>query len=187
MATVFPQITENLIAFIKSQPVYFVATAAAQGRVNMSPKGMDSLRVVDPLRVMWLNVSGSGNETAAHIRSHNRMTLMFCGFTGDARILRLYGHARVIHPRDAEWPSLLAQFPKYAGARQIFDLAIDRVQVSCGTGVPVMRFEAERGPDELLPFYANMPGGGVEAYWARKNRVSIDGENTGTVDEDQNS
>jgi Pyridoxamine 5'-phosphate oxidase len=185
MATVFPKLTDNLIAFIQAQPLFFVATAGADGRVNLSPKGMDSLRVIDPHTVAWLNLTGSGNETAVHVRENGRMTLMFCALEGPARILRLYGKATVLHPRDTEWPGAVSPFPTFAGARQVFRLAIECTQVSCGTGVPLMEKKGERDPTELLPFYADMPEGGLEAYWARKNRLSIDGRPTGIFEDEQ--
>jgi hypothetical protein len=178
MATA-PKLNTTLINFIKAQPCFFVGTAAADGRVNISPKGLDSLRVESDTRIVWLNLSGSGNETAAHVRELPRMTLMFCAMSGDAMILRLYGTAKVTHPGDADWQRLSAQFPKMAGSRQIFELEIDLVQTSCGTGVPLMQFVSERGPDELLPFYDEMGEDGVKAYWRRKNRTSIDGKETG--------
>jgi Pyridoxamine 5'-phosphate oxidase len=173
------QLNANLIAFITSQPLFFVATAAPDGRVNVSPKGLDSLRVLDERRICWLSLSGSGNETAAHVRECPRMTLMFCAFGGEARIVRVYGQARVIHPADDGWAASIAQFPPMAGSRQVFELDIDLVTLSCGTGVPLMRLEKQRGPDELLPFYAEMGPTGVEAFWQRKNRLSIDGKPTG--------
>jgi len=171
--------------FIEKQHLFFVATAGANGTVNLSPKGLDSLRILDDDRIVWLNLSGSGNETASHLRSFNRMTLMFCSFEGDALILRLYGTAKTFHPRDDGWSELVSLFPEMAGSRQVFDMAIDRVQTSCGTGVPLMRFEAQRGSDELLPFYEEMGPDGVKAYWTRKNGVSIDGLETGTIGTDQ--
>jgi hypothetical protein len=171
----------SLRAFILRQKLFFVATAAADGRVNMSPKGMDSLRIIDDNRIVWLNVTGSGNETAAHLRSMNRMTLMFCAFEGDALILRVYGTAQTLHPYDAGWEKAVAQFPTMAGSRQIFDVTIDMVQTSCGTGVPIMPFAQERGPDELLPYYADMGEDGVRDYWQRKNVESIDGLKTGIL------
>ena len=169
----------TLTGFIRRQKLFFVATAAASGRVNMSPKGMDSLRIIDDRNILWLNLTGSGNETAAHLRDTNRMTLMFCAFEGHALILRVYGTARVLHPRDAGWDAAIARFPPMPGSRQIFDMNIDLVQTSCGTGVPVMTFEKERGPEELLPFYAEMGDDGVRDYWRRKNSQSIDGADTG--------
>ena len=174
-----PKLNTTLIKFIKAQPMFFVGTAAAGGRVNMSPKGLESLRVLSETKIIWLNLSGSGNETAAHVRELPRMTLMFCAFEGDAMILRVYGTAKVLHPDDEGWDQLIAQFPNMPGSRQIFELEIDLVQTSCGTGVPLMDFVAERGPTEMLPFYEEMGENGVKAYWARKNRQSIDGKETG--------
>lgn len=171
------------IAFIEMQKLFFVATAATQGSVNLSPKGMDSLRVLSPKRIVWLSVSGSGNETAAHVVENARMTLMFCAFEGNAKIVRTYGSAKLIYPRDEQWAELIDLFPSMAGSRQIFDLSIDRVLYSCGTGVPVYEYQHDRGPDELLPFYEKMGEQGVLAYWRRKNRVSIDGKPTHILDE----
>jgi Pyridoxamine 5'-phosphate oxidase len=173
------KLNSTLTTFIEAQPLFFVATAAPDGRVNLSPKGLDSLRILSDTKIIWLSLSGSGNETAAHLIESPRMTLMFCAFEGDARILRVYGKAKTIHPADTDWALHIAQFPAMAGSRQIFDLEIDLVQTSCGTGVPVMRFEAQRGPSELLPFYEEMGPDGVRAYWTRKNTLSIDGKPTG--------
>ncbi len=164
--------------FIERQKVFFVATAANTGRVNLSPKGADSLRILGDNRLIWLNLSGSGNETAGHLRLQNRITLMFCSFEGDALILRLYGTARVIHPRDDDWEQMIAHFPPMAGSRQVFDVTIDALQTSCGARVPVMRFEKDRVVDELLPYYDEMGPDGVEDYWRRKNTETIDGFDT---------
>ena len=171
------------IKFIEAQRLFFVATAATEGSVNLSPKGMDSLRVLSPQRIVWLSVSGSGNETAAHVVENARMTLMFCAFEGKAKIVRAYGSARVIYPRNEKWAELIGLFPTMAGSRQIFDLSIDRVLYSCGTGVPVYAHQHDRGPSELLPFYEKMGEEGVRAYWQRKNRISIDGKPTDIFDE----
>ena len=173
----------TLRAFIERQPMFFVATAARDGRVNVSPKGMDTLRVRNDNRIIWLNLSGSGNETAAHIRDLNRMTLMFCAFEGDAMILRVYGTATVLHPRDTAWAEASTDFESLAGSRQIFDLNVDLVQTSCGTGVPVMQWVKSRGETELLPYYEDMGPQGVQDYWRRKNTRSIDGQPTGIFDE----
>lgn len=170
-------------AFIERQKLFFVATAAETGRVNLSPKGADSLRILDDKRILWLNFSGSGNETAGHILRQNRITMMFCAFDGNALILRLYGTARVIHPRDADWDELIGQFPKMAGSRQMFDVTIEAVQTSCGTGVPIMAFERDRVGDELLSYYEDMGPEGVEAYWRKKNTETIDGFDTALFDE----
>jgi len=166
-------------SFIGQQKLFFVATAAPDGRVNLSPKALDTLRVLTPSRLVWLSLTGSGNETAAHLLESDRMTLMFCAFEGQAGILRVYGHACAIHPRDAEWAQLRHLFPPMAAARQVFDLAIDLVTTSCGTGLPVYAFERERGTSELLPFYEAMDDGRLQDYWAKKNTVSIDGKPTG--------
>lgn len=111
---------------------------------------------MDDRRIVWLSVTGSGNETAAHLRQTPRMTLMFCAFEGDALTLRVYGSARVIHPGDADWDSLSAHFPAYAGACNIFDLSIELVTTACGTGVPEMQVIRPRADTELLPFYEDM-------------------------------
>ncbi len=164
--------------------MFFVATAAREGRVNVSPKGMDSLRVLGPRRVVWLNLTGSGNETAAHVAASGRMTLMFMSVSPSSLILRLYGRARAVHPRDAEWDELVSLFPPMAGSRQIFDVAVDAASSSCGSGVPVMTVEAIRGNDELEPFYAAMTEEQLRDYWSRKNVTSIDGLPTGIFEGD---
>ncbi len=169
----------TLRTFIEKQPMFFVASAGAKGRVNLSPKGMDTLRIVDDQKITWLNLSGSGNETAAHVQENGRMTLMFCAFEGEARILRVYGNAKVLHPRDEAWAARLRDFPAIAGSRQVFDLDIDLVQTSCGTGVPLMDFRKSRGEEELVPFYEEMGEEGVKDYWRRKNLETIDGTATG--------
>lgn len=158
--------------------MFFVATAAADGQVNLSPKGLDSLRILSKKRILWLNLSGSGNETAAHVSEHNRITLMFCAFEGPALIVRVYGTARVIHPRDNNWNDLIGFFPTMAGARQLFDIEVSFTQASCGSGVPFYEFKGQRGEKELLPFYEKMGTAGVTRYWETKNQVSIDGKPT---------
>ncbi len=173
----------TLRAFIERQPLFFVATAAREGRVNLSPKGMDTLRILAEDRIVWLNLSGSGNETAAHLRDSPRMTLMFCAFEGEAMILRVYGTAAATHPHDPGWEAAVARFPRLAGSRQVFDLTVEMVQTSCGTGVPLMTLAGERGPSELVPFYEEMGPDGVRDYWRRRNAVSLDGRPTGTVPE----
>lgn len=179
----FRKLNRRQIAFIEQQKMFFVATAAADGRVNLSPKGADTLRVVDGNRIRWMSLSGSGNETAGHLKALNRITMMFCAFEGAALILRCYGTARVIHPRDPDWTEAIADFPVMAGTRQVFDVAIDRVQTSCGTGVPLMAYGGERAADELLPFYADMGPEGVEAHWRKKNLETIDGMPTGLFED----
>lgn len=177
MGQQFSEISERLRTFIEAQHVYFVGTAARDGRVNISPKGLDSLRVLGPDRVVWLNGTGSGNETAAHLLDHPRMTIMFCSFDAKPLILRLYGTARAIHAGDAEWTDLLALFPPMQGSRNIFVLDIDLVQTSCGFGVPFMDFQADR--ETMAQWAAKKGADGVAAYQQEKNRVSLDGLPTG--------
>ena len=173
----------TLKAFIERQPVFFVASAAQDGRVNLSPKGADSLRILSDTQILWLNLSGSGNETAGHLARLNRLTMMFCAFEGDALILRVYGTAKTIHPRDREWQDYVGHFPEMAGSRQIFLVNIDSVQTSCGTGVPVMQFVANRADTELVPYYADLGEDGVEKYWRKKNVQTIDGFETGLFED----
>lgn len=175
------KLNRSFRTFIERQTLFFVATAAPTGRVNLSPKGLDSLRILSDTHIRWLSLSGSGNETAAHIRQSPRMTLMFCAFEGDALTLRVYGNARVTHPRDAGWDEMVAQFPDYAGARNIYDLEIDLVTTSCGTSVPEMTITRDRARTELEPWYAKMSPEELEAFWRKKNTVSLDGEPTGLL------
>lgn len=180
MGKQFSELSPQLMRFIGEQKLFFVGTATADSSVNVSPKGMDSLRVLDSRRVLWLNVTGSGNETAAHVRNNPRMTLMFCAFHGDPMILRLYGTARAVHRKDADWPALFALFTPLPGARQIFDLTIERVQTSCGMAVPFFNYEGER---EQLNRWAEKQGPeGVQEYWRKKNQTSIDGLPTHIVE-----
>ena len=144
MAKQFPEISETLEKFITQQKIFFVATADVDGRVNVSPKGGDSLRVLNKNQVIWLNLTGSGNETAPHLAATNRLTLMFCSFTEKPVILRLYGSGRTIHPNDKRWDQLNDLFPENIGARQIFDIKIDLVQTSCGFQVPFFEYKGER-------------------------------------------
>ena len=172
MAKQYNELSEKLIEFIIKQKIFFVGTATADSRVNISPKGMDSLRVLNQHRVIWLNVTGSGNETSAHIQQNPRMTLMFCALEGAPAILRLYGMARVIHKTDREWDELFAYLQPLPGARQIFDLAIDLVQTSCGMGVPYFDYTGDR---ELLSDWATKNGNeNIKQYWTDKNQLSID-------------
>jgi hypothetical protein len=173
MGTRYDAITDRHRAFIEAQPVFFVATAAPGGRVNLSPKGLDSLRVLGPNQVAWLNVTGSGNETAAHLLESPRMTVMFCSFVREPMILRLYGTARGVHAGDFEWDELVGLFPPRVGARQVFVMDVDLVQKSCGYAVPLMDFVAER---TVLDSWASKKGvEGLAAYRQEKNVVSLDG------------
>jgi hypothetical protein len=173
MAKMYPALNDQHAQFIAQQKIFFVATATADSRVSVSPKGMDTLRIVDANRVAWLNVTGSGNETAAHVQLCPRMTMMFCAFAGDPLILRLYGNVRVIHRNDAQWDAAYALFQPTPGARQIFDLAVDLVQTSCGQAVPHFSYEGER--DQLIEWSKKKGEDGIRKYWEDKNQKSIDG------------
>lgn len=177
MATQYDAIGDDHRAFIEAQHLFFVATAARNGRVNVSPKGLDSLRVLGPNRVVWLNGTGSGNETAAHLLDIPRMTLMFCAVEGKPLILRLYGTARAIHEPDAEWGELAALFPPMRGARNIFDLQVDLVQTSCGFGVPLFDYVGQR--DLMDSWAAAREGERLREYQEKNNLTSIDGYPTG--------
>lgn len=148
MADFFDALDPKHVAMIENQPMFFVATAAADGRINLSPKGYDAFRVLSPSRVAYLDLGGSGNETHAHVIADQvdagRITLMFCNFQRPALILRIYGKAAPVLPQDEGWEELAAQFTLLPGTRQIFDIAVESVQTSCGWGVPFMSFEAER-------------------------------------------
>ena len=173
MGQQYGELSDTHVAFIARQKMFFVGTATADSRVNVSPKGMDSFRVLGKNRVAWLNVTGSGNETAAHVQLLPRMTIMFCSFEGDPLILRLYGKAKAVHPGDPEWDELFPQFAPLPGARQIFDVEVDLVQSSCGMAVPLYDYAGER---EMLLDWARKKGdAGIRQYWADKNRTSIDG------------
>ncbi|GAB3121791.1 pyridoxamine 5'-phosphate oxidase family protein [Novispirillum itersonii] len=181
MGTQYPALTEEHRSFIAAQKIFFVGTATADSLVNISPKGMDSFRVLSDTRVAWLNVTGSGNESAAHVRLNPRMTLMFCAFSGKPVILRLYGRARVLHPHDADWTEMAALFPALPGARQIFDVQVDLVQTSCGMAVPFYEYAGDRS---ALNDWATRQGeDGLIKYRDKKNRLSLDGLPTGIFPE----
>ena len=172
----FNEIGDQRREFIEQQKMFFVGTADSDGRGNVSPKGMDSLKVMGDNRVVWLNMTGSGNETAAHLIENDRMTIMFCAFEGSPMILRLFGHAKVIHPRDSEWDGLFSMFRGIPGARQIMDMQVDLVQESCGMAVPLFDFNEQR---DLLVQWADRKGDqGLHDYWESRNQVSIDGKPT---------
>ena len=176
MAKILDCITPKLQKFIEKQPIFFIGTAAETGNVSVSPKGMDSLRVVENNKVIWLNMTGSGNETAAHLLQNDRMTMMFCAFEGKPLILRLYGNAKIYHKRDPEFAQFTPLFPTYTGARQIIEVSINKVQTSCGFAVPLMDFKQER---TLLSDWSDKQGEDkIEAYWENKNTKSIDGFET---------
>lgn len=144
MAEFFDSLDDKHIAMIEKQPVFFVATSAEDARINLSPKGYDAFRIIAPDRVAYLDLGGSGNETHAHLAADGRITLMFCNFDRPALILRIYGHGRAVLPQDSEWAALAERFEIFPGTRQIFDIAVESVQTSCGWGVPFMEYREER-------------------------------------------
>jgi hypothetical protein len=172
MAEFTDHLTDAHVAMISRQSVFFVATAAAEGRINLSPKGYDSFRVLSPHRVAWLDLGGSGNETHAHLLADGRITVMMCNFQQPALILRIYGRGRPVLPGDDDWETLASAFTLLPGTRQIFDIAVESVQTSCGWGVPVMELDHER--TTLVKYHAQQaPETWVAKYQARDR--SIDG------------
>lgn len=175
MAKVFDSIPDVLASWIAEQPMFFVASAplAGDGHVNLSPKGLDTFRVLTPNRVGYLDLTGSGNETSAHLAENGRVTIMLCAFTGPPRILRLFGHGRTVLPTHAEWPSTVGSFPEQTGVRQVIVIDVDRVQTSCGYAVPRMDMVEQR---VTLTRWAEHQGvEGLDDYRRRENRSSLDG------------
>jgi pyridoxamine 5'-phosphate oxidase-like protein len=169
------EITPEIEEFIRAQALFFVATAplAGDGHLNLSPKGLDTFRVLSPTRVGYLDLTGSGNETAAHVSENGRITLMFCAFAGKPNILRLFGRGSLVLPGSAQWSELIERFTMIAGARQIIVCDVDRVQNSCGMAVPLMKFEGHR--EALVKWAVGKGEQGLNEYRAKKNRRSIDG------------
>jgi pyridoxamine 5'-phosphate oxidase-like protein len=175
VAQVVEEITPELREFVEAQPVFFVATAprADDGHVNVSPKGLDTFRVLGPHSVAYLDLTGSGAETIAHLRENGRITLMFCAFTGRPNIVRLYGRGRVVQVGTDEAEPLLECFPDIPGARSVIVVDVTRVSTSCGYAVPLMQ---EVGPRRALVDWAEKRGDdGLTEYRATKNTTSIDG------------
>jgi len=169
------EITDDVRRFIEKQHVFFVGTApiTSRGHVNVSPKGLDTFRVLSPTQVAYLDLTGSGNETAAHVSENQRLTLMFCAFSGKPRILRIYCKGRVILRESAEWQGLLALFPDHVGIRQIILGDVESLNTSCGYSVPEMAFMGER--DTLTKWSERKGERGLIDYRRAKNRVSLDG------------
>ncbi len=182
MAKFYDTLTPDLQQFIAAQKIFFVATAPQEGRINLSPKGMDSFRCLDERNVGYLDVTGSGNETAAHLAQNGRMTIMFCSFSEKPLILKLYGRGRVIRQQDDAWQEYHAHFPAQPGERQIILLEVDSAQTSCGYGVPVV--EGLMRERDTLKNWAEKKGEkGIRDYWLRNNQTSIDGLPTHLLDD----
>lgn len=175
MGSLFAALDDDLQAFIAGQQMFFVATAplAREGHINLSPKGLDSFRILGPKSVAYLDLAGSGIETVAHTRENGRITLMFCAFEGRPRILRLYGQGRVVERGDAEWDQYEPLFPHYTGTRSVIVVEIERIADSCGWGVPLYQFQGHRS--QLVDFADTKGPEKIAQYMAEKNRESIDG------------
>ncbi|WP_435414080.1 pyridoxamine 5'-phosphate oxidase family protein [Polaribacter aestuariivivens] len=173
MSKFYTKITSRLQKFIEAQKIFFVATAPTSGRINLSPKGMDSFRIIEENRVLWLNVTGSGNETAAHLLENERITIMFCSFEKVPNILRLYGKGKEIKEGDVSWDELISLFPETPGTRQIFDIKVESAQTSCGMSIPYMEYKGER--NDLNDWAKEQGKEGIKNYWKKTNQQSIDG------------
>ena len=186
MGKAYDTISDELQTFIRQQHLFFVATAplSADGHINLSPKGMDTFRIFDANHVAYLDITGSGNETSAHITENGRVTFMFCAFEGPPNIVRLYGTGKTVLPTDAEWDDLSGHFTPHVGARQIIVADIHRVSTACGYAVPFMDFKAER---ETLTKYWDAKAETKADYQRRKHSASIDGLPTpiGALQEEQ--
>jgi len=168
-------INDELKAWIAEQQMFFVATAPLDenGLVNCSPKGLDSFTVLDDHTVAYLDLTGSGAETIAHLKENGRIVIMFCAFGPTAKIVRLYGRGEVIEPRHSEFDSWVGRFPRYPGARSVIRVRVRRVMDSCGYGVP--RYDCV-GQRDTLPKWAERKGAdGISRYWETTNRRSLDG------------
>lgn len=175
MAKLYPEIIDQLSEFMAAQSVFFVASAplSPEGHVNLSPKGLDTFRVLGPNRVAYLDLTGSGNETAAHLGENGRITFMFCAFEGRPRILRLFGRGHAVLPGSDDWADLVETFPEMPGVRQIIVADIHRVHTSCGYGVPRLGPPQER--DQLTRWAERKGEEGLAEYRREKNTSSIDG------------
>lgn len=169
------QITPELAAWIERQRMFFVATAplAAEGRINCSPKGLDTLRILDPRTIAYLDLTGSGIETVAHLRQNGRIVLMFCAFEGPPKILRLHGQGTVLTAGEAGFAELVTRFPELPGVRSVIRIAVQRISESCGFGVPEYEFTGNR--DQLAKWAVAKGDAGLAAYRAAKNAASVDG------------
>jgi hypothetical protein len=173
MAKFYTELNESLREFIEAQRIFFNASAPNQGRINVSPKGLDTFRVLSGRRVGYLDLTGSECETAAHIAENGRLTLMFCSFEGKPLILRLHGKGRVVRPRDPEWAELKPLFPTLPGERLIILLDIETVMTTCGFAVPLFEYQGERS--QLLEYAEKKGEEGMDQYRRERNQKSIDG------------
>jgi hypothetical protein len=175
MGKLYDEIDDTLRAFIEAQHVFFVATApsGSDGHVNVSPKGLDTLRVLGPRELAYLDYVGSGAETIAHLRENGRITIMVCAFEGPPKIVRCYGTGEVLEPQDAAYAQLRPLFPEEPPARSVIRIAVERIADSCGYGVPRYAYEGER--TQLAKWVATKGPERLETYQVEKNVRSIDG------------
>ena len=176
MGNLLKKLNPALKNFIENQKIFFVGTARASGTINVSPKGMDTFRIVKNNKIVWFNLTGSGNETAAHLLENNRMTIMFCSFEKTPLILRLYGNARIYYENDQMYDEHIGLFKDFIGARQIVVMEINLIQTSCGYAVPFMEFKEER--TQLNESDIKKGRAGVKKYWEDHNVLSLDGFKT---------
>lgn len=182
MAKFYTELDDTLRKFIEAQHIFFNASAPIKGRINISPKGLDTFRILSNASVAYLDLAGSENETAAHITENGRLTLMFCSFHDNPLILRMYGTGRFVTPRHAEWAELRPLFPDIPGERQVIVLEIESIMTTCGFGVPLYEYQGER---TMLPdFTCKMGDEKMDAYRHEKNQTSIDGLPTHLFDEE---
>jgi hypothetical protein len=176
MAIQFKSINQAHRDFIEAQKMFFIASAGVEGLINLSPKGMDSLRIIDENTVVWVNHTGSGNETSAHVQENGRMTIMFNSFDKNPLILKLYGKAKVIHRNDSLWEKMASHFEDFVGMRQFFELDVSLVLTSCGYAVPLYEYKGER--DTLTKWSEKKGKEGIENYWKENNILTLDGKET---------
>ena len=175
MGKLFNEIDDGLRAFLQAQKLFFVATApaGAEGHINLSPKGLDTLHILGPRQVAYLDFTGSGIETIAHLRDNGRITILFCAFEGPPRIVRLQGQGTAIEPQDPAFATLLSRFNVLPGARAIIQIDLERISDSCGYGVPLYRYEGDRA--QLTAWADRKGAAGLEEYRQKNNAASIDG------------
>lgn len=185
MAKFSDKIDEKIRKFIGEQRMFFTASAANEGRINLSPKGIDTFRVLNERTVCYLDLTGSGNETAAHLKENGRLTIMFCSLAGAPLILRLYGKGETVHRSSEKWDELAALFDDFAGTRQIVVLRVESLQTSCGFGIPLYEYREDR--TKLIEWAENKGDERINAYWREKNQTSIDGLPTGILNSEENN
>jgi hypothetical protein len=182
LANFTDKLSKKDIDFIEKQKIFFVSTAPKDGKINISPKGLeDTFKIINENKILWLNYFGSGNETAAHLLEDNRMTIMFCAFEGEPIILRLYCKVKTIQEKDENWKDYIKYFSISRAARQVFEVTIESVNNSCGMGVPLYDYISQR--NQLVDYYDNTSKEEHIAYMKKKNQISFDGKPTKLFEE----